>query len=589
MRVIGSRRGAHIRKWSAYLLAAGLTSGLLTEAGQADDRNAADAEGVVTSTSRFTATDGITYTATNHLTKAAGGPGREWLLAWTGPEDPVAPDFLAVIDATADSPTYGKVVNTVTMGPGKGNEPHHMQYSWHKGDRLYASGIMSDTTFVFDTSALPAVRLTGVNAPIDTPCGTLPDAYQVLDDGTAYASMLGGPNVAGPCTYSNGEVREGNGAAGSPGDIVRIGTDGRTLAEIPAAGKEGEDPEQCANRPVITKATCANPHGLALREDLDLLVASDFTESRSVPPPGQPLPEGGEKVARQSVRVFDISDRDNPRLRSVSKVQDGPRAAQEPHPAFGESRVLMETAITHHPEHKGAFVSSMSGGAVFYTPDITAPNPLWREIFDDTTAYRSYTSDPAITGGGDNSSWLAVSPDDRYLFHTVMGQSTPYGQPLDKTTGMVYVLDIQKLLAAGTGARCSVDELAEVTAGGAEADCPELAGAVPIRDTTDGGPHWGAMDNFAHDARGAYGETSNIKRFATSNYFIAGSFGGGGDHRVCMFTLGGGGKPAMDRTFRDERTGEPCINFNRPSWPHGPYGDARAHGVLFVVSDKVLW
>ncbi len=559
----------------------------MTGAGQADDERTTDGR-VTTSTSRFTASDGITYTATNHLTKAAGGAGREWLLAWSGPDDPSAPDFLAVIDATPGSRHYGKVVNTVTMGPGKGNEPHHMQYTWHKGDRLYASGIMSDTTFVFDTSALPAVRLSGVNAPTDTPCGTLPDAYQVLSDGTAYATMLGGPNVAGPCTYTNGEVREGNGAAGSPGEIVRIGTDGRTIAEIPAANKEAEDPEQCANSPVISKATCANPHGLALREDLDILVASDFTESRSVPPPGEPLPEGGEKVARQSVRVFDIGDRDDPKLLSVSKVHDGPRAAQEDHPAFGESRVLMETAMTNGRHQRGAFVSSMSGGAVFYTPDITAPKPQWREVFDDTTAYRTFTSDASVTGGGDNSSWLAVSPDDRYLFHTVMGQSTPYGTPLDKTTGMVYVLDIRKLLKAGKKVRCSVDQLKEVTAGGAESDCPELAGAVPIRDTTDGGPHWGAMDNFARDAQGTYRETKSVKRFATSNYFIAGSFGGGGDHRVCMFTLAENGKPALDRTFRDEVTRQPCVNLNRQSWPHGSYGNARAHGVLFVVSDKVL-
>jgi len=37
-------------------------------------------------------------------------------------------DFLAVIDADPASPTYGKVVNTVTVAPLIENEPHHMQY-----------------------------------------------------------------------------------------------------------------------------------------------------------------------------------------------------------------------------------------------------------------------------------------------------------------------------------------------------------------------------------------------------------------------------------------------------------------------------
>ncbi|WP_306749478.1 hypothetical protein [Saccharothrix yanglingensis] len=536
-------------------------------------------------TTSFKGSDGTTYTATNHLLPAARGDGRQWLLAWTGPAKQPAPDFLAVIDATPRSRTYGKVVNTVTVGPGMGNEPHHMQYVWHKGDHIYAGGIISDTTFVFDSKALPALRLVGVNTPMDTPCGTLPDAYQTLSDGTAYATYMGGPNVAGPCTYTNGEVRIGNGAGGSPGDIVLIGKDGRTLAEIPAATKEGEDPAQCGNVPALPQSSCANPHGIAVREDLNVMVASDFAEARNFMTPDSPL---REELARQTVRVFDITNRTNPTLRSVSKVHDGPRSVLEEKAFFKESRVVMEVAMTNRPGHKGAFVSSMAGGAVFYTPDITAAAPQWREVFDDTTAYKKFHPDGSVTGGGDNSSWLAVSPDDRFLFHAVMGQSTPYGKPLDKTTGMIYVLDIRKLLNSGDRVRCSVDELREVYAGGSERDCPELTAVVPIRDTTDGGPHWGAMDNFERDHRGMYRETQQVKRLALSNYFVAGSFGGGGDHRICMFDLSRAGKVDLDRSFRDERTGQPCVNFNRTSWPHGDYGDSQPHGVLFAVSDGNL-
>ena len=38
---------------------------------------------------------------------------------------------------------------------------------------------------------------------------------------------MGGPDVTGPCRYSNGEVRTGNGYAGSPGEIVHIGRTAR--------------------------------------------------------------------------------------------------------------------------------------------------------------------------------------------------------------------------------------------------------------------------------------------------------------------------------------------------------------------------
>src|SRR5436853_307589 len=65
--------------------------------------------------------DGKTYQLTNHLTRAGTRhDGRhEWLLAWAGDADGKdgAPDFVAVIDATQGSPTYGQVVNTATFTP----------------------------------------------------------------------------------------------------------------------------------------------------------------------------------------------------------------------------------------------------------------------------------------------------------------------------------------------------------------------------------------------------------------------------------------------------------------------------------------
>lgn len=42
---------------------------------------------------------------------------------------------------------------------------------------------------------------------------------------------------------------------------------------------------------------------------------------------------------------------------------------------------------------------------------------------------------------------------------------------------------------------------------------------------------------------------------------------------------------SIDRGFKDEHTGRPCVEFNRAAWPHGETGDARPHGVLFAVSD----
>ena len=560
--------------FAAALAAAGLLVGGVGTAADATSRWSSTVKG----------SDGTVYTATNHLTSAAFGAPREWLLAWAGPATPGAPDFLAVIDATPTSRSYGKVVNTVTMSPTTGNEPHHMQYVWHKGQRIFAGGILSDSTYVFDSTQLPALKLAGVNGPTDTPCGSLTDAFHVLSDGTAYATFMGGPDVTGPCTYTNGETRIGNGMGGSPGEVVHMGRNGETLAEIPVATKTGEDPQQCGNVPALPQATCANPHGLAVREDLKRMITSDFAEARNFMTPDSPLEE---RLARQTVRIFDITDQNNPRLLNVSTLKTGPRAAQEPDPFFDETRVVMEAAVTNRPQHKGAFVSTMAGGAIYYTPDITAADPQWTEVFDDTAAYGSFSKDKSLTGGGDNSSWLMVSPDDRFLFHTVMGQSVPYGKPLDVTSGMIYVLDIQKLVGSGRPA-CNISELSEVYKGGKEHDCPELAGVMPIRDVTAGGPHWGTMDTFQADRHGNYRETDRISRVAVANYFVAGSFGGGGDHRICMADLDERGHVTLDRRFKDEKTGQPCVGFNRASWPHGDYGDSQPHGVLFAVSDRAL-
>lgn len=560
-------------------------------------------------TSSVVGSDGRTYTATNHLVRdsrsAHHRTPREWLLAWAGDETPSGttaattgghhavagatgdPDFLAVIDVTKGSPDYGKVVNTVTMSPVTGNEPHHLQYIWHKGQRLYAHGIFSDITYVLDASRLPQISLVGINLGADTPCGSLPDASWVLKDGSAYVTYMGGPDIAGPCRYPNGEVRNGNGFGGTPGEVVRIAPDGRTLTEVPVDRPEGDSGGTCASIPQVQPATCANPHGIQVREDLDLMLVSDFAEARNYLDPTSEVID--PYLLRDTVRIFDIKNRNAPRLRSVSHLPEGPRVDQIP--AFSEPRMVMETTVTNQRRHKGAFVSTMAGGAIFYTPDITVPNPQWQEIFDDTAAYRTFDTTGLLTGSNSGGSWLQTSLDDRFLFHAVMGSDPRV--PRDVNSGMLYVLDIQKLLAAGKDVRCRIDTAAEVSSGGVEPDCPALMGVVPLRDAVSPllgvGPHWGAIDHFGPTPGrgGKLREQERIDRVATSNYFVAQS-GIDGDHRVCLIDIAPDGRPTLDTTFRDEYADLPCVSFNRARWPHGQTGNARPHGILFAVADADL-
>jgi hypothetical protein len=181
---------------------------------------------------------------------------------------------------------------------------------------------------------------------------------------------------------------------------------------------------------------------------------------------------------------------------------------------------------------------------------------------------------------------VQTSPDDRFLYHAVIGRNPgsldAYDQGAPKE---VYVLDIRKLVAAGTGTTCSIDHISEVFSGGAEKDCPTVTDAFELPDGTSGGPHWGAFDNFAKGRDGRYGESTAVRRIAVSNYFVART-GVDGNHKVCMLDLSAEGKLSLDTNFRDENEGTPCVDFNRTDWPHGRTGNAKPHSELFVVADQ---
>jgi hypothetical protein len=574
---------------------------------------------VIVEKTQIEAKDGKSYWLTNHLdtsllpasvlqdlggSDAGGGVPddglrREYLVVWAGDnnildksgaelttlpqtigpdlvgtKDLIGPDFFAVVDATKGSSSYGQVVNTATVGPLVENEPHHMQYIWHKGDNIFAGGLFTDVTYVVDTSQLPKLTLKAVNLPTDTLCGSVPDAYWVTKDHKAYGTYMGGPDVPGPCTYSDGSVRFGNGFAGSPGELVRLDGNGKTLWEAPATPETAETEQRCDNIPALQLPTCANPHGVQAREDLDTLVTSDYNEPRNIIL--NPVQAPSSYLRRPTVRTWDISDRDHPKLKAVSFLPDGPRKGRVPHQE--EPRAAMETTVTNLPGHRGAFASTMQGGAIYYAPDITAAKPAWREVFDLTTSNKVTDPKSSIYGGGSNGGWTQTSLDDKYLYHAVMGR--PASGDDAGSPPYILKLDIRSLLASGTDPSCNIDTIEETTDGGAESDCPAVVDTLPAK----GGPHWGTFDNLELGDDGYYHEATDINRLAYSNYFVART-GLNGDHRVCVVDVVEDGTLALDEKFREEGSVEPCIDFDRAAWPHGEWGPAKPHSMLFVTAD----
>src|SRR5205823_13170424 len=75
------------------------------------------------------------------------------LYVWTSDADQKDPDFLAVIDASPTSSSYGKVITTVpTSAPA--NEAHHFGYTVN-ADRIFAGGLFSNRLFIYDVGADP--------------------------------------------------------------------------------------------------------------------------------------------------------------------------------------------------------------------------------------------------------------------------------------------------------------------------------------------------------------------------------------------------------------------------------------------------
>jgi hypothetical protein len=198
---------------------------------------------------------------------------RATLYVWAGDQARVAPDFLAVIDFDQDSPRYGRVISTVPVpAPGSaGNEPHHCHLSADK-NILACGGLLAllrgqNSIFFFDVSTPRRPKF------LFSTSGTLSnitDDFLPLNHGGFLVTQMG------------------DHAGGTPGRVAEFDAKLRMVAEWPT------DPPQHD----------FNPHGIAARPDLNLMVTSDFmmpASSLNVVP--------GDPLLRGSIRVWDLKTR----------------------------------------------------------------------------------------------------------------------------------------------------------------------------------------------------------------------------------------------------------------------------------------
>jgi DNA-binding beta-propeller fold protein YncE len=203
-----------------------------------------------------------------------------YLFVCAGDQARKNPDFLAVVNFDEDSSNYGKVIAQAPLPePGAtGNEFHHIGLS-ADGKVAACGGLLSvlkgqKEVFFWDVSDPGAPKFISAAAP---PLSAITDEFHALPEGGFLVTMMGG-------------------AMGhAPGRVAEFDRQLNLIHEHP------DNPPDDG----------FNPHGIAVRPEINLMVTSDFicpsTTLDAVP--------GGLEL-RGSVRVWDLKRREI--LRNIS-------------------------------------------------------------------------------------------------------------------------------------------------------------------------------------------------------------------------------------------------------------------------------
>lgn len=223
----------------------------------------------------------------NHLDSPSATPVKEskqpadkqareakYLFVCAGDQARKNPDFLAVVNFDEDAPNYGKVITTAPLPePGAtGNEFHHIGLS-ADGKIVACGGLLSvlkgqKEIFFWNVSNPDEPKFISA---ADPPLSAITDEFHALPEGGFLVTMMGGAQGHAP-----GRVAEFDGQL----NLIREHPD-----NPPGDG--------------------FNPHGIAVRPEINLMLTSDFicpSSTLDAVPGGLDL--------RGSVRVWDLKRRE---------------------------------------------------------------------------------------------------------------------------------------------------------------------------------------------------------------------------------------------------------------------------------------
>ena len=219
-------------------------------------------------------------------TNAPSTPARV-LYVWAGDKDEKESDFLAVVDVRRDSPTYGRVLNTVPVGM-SGTLPHHLEYALPaNGQTLYANGHHHEQNFRFAISDAEHPKLVGTAEA--APPFRYPHDFARLPDN----SLLVGYLRSDGKSPAPGDTL----VPGNHGGVVQMSADGHILRKTSAADRALTEPFRAyafavlpsIDRFVLTSAPMMEDHSA---DAVQIWRLSDLTPLQTLMVPPAKLPDG---------------------------------------------------------------------------------------------------------------------------------------------------------------------------------------------------------------------------------------------------------------------------------------------------------
>ena len=333
-------------------------------------------------------------------------------------------DFLAVVDVSLPSPTYGRVVNTLSLGSA-GNEPHHMGWSDDR-TKIWVGTLLSKKLFIVDVAADPS----------------RPTIVKTIEDISAVTG-LHGPHtyyaLPGRMLLTFLSSADGN----PPGGMAEFTDDGELV------------------RVIKNPADSPYAYDVAVKPDVNRMITSSFTPLRNY---RKPLPQWDMKDGGNTLLVWDFKERKVIQTLTTDPVPLEVRWSVRPGKAHGWTNSALGDSIWFFAQGKdGKFatkkVADLGKGCL--------PADL-RQSPDDRYLYVSCFMKSEI------QAWDVSTPDRPRLHDTVVAGVSPNmmhvtgdGKRMYVTNSLLSTMDYSekfwvRLVHIGPDGRLKVDPFFDV-------------------------------------------------------------------------------------------------------------------------------